>query len=135
MTPRRLAREAEALVGSPFRLHGRDPATGLDCLGLLAAAMARAGRPIALPTGYSLRVSRLDAWMPDPLTCGLRPAKGRFAPGDVVLLQPGPAQFHLAISDRSLGWVHAHAGLRKVVRDAALPLGAIIHHWRLQRAG
>lgn len=135
MTPGRLAREAEGLVGAPFRLHGRDPATGLDCLGVLAAAMARAGRPIEVPTGYALRVSRLDAWMPDSLTCGLRPAKGRFAPGDVVLLQPGPVQFHLAIADRRLGWVHAHAGLRKVVRDTALPAGTIIHHWRLTRAG
>lgn len=135
MTPRRLAREAEALVGTPFRLHGRDPATGLDCLGLLAAAMARAGRTITLPTGYSLRVLRLDAWLPDPLTCGLRPARGRFVPGDVVLLQPSPVQFHIAIADRRLGWIHAHAGLRKVVRDAGLPDGQIIHHWRLTRAG
>lgn len=135
MTPRRLARAAETLVGTPFRLHGRDPATGLDCLGLLSAAMARAGRPISLPTGYPLRIIQLDRWMPDPLTCGLRPARGRFACGDVVLLQPGPVQFHLAIADRSLGWVHAHAGLRKVVRDAALPDGVIIHHWRLIRAG
>ncbi len=135
MTPNLLAREVEALVGSPFRLHGRDPATGLDCLGLLSAAMARAGRPIALPTGYSLRITCLDAWMPDPLTCGLRPAKGRFVPGDVVLLQPSPVQFHLAIADRKLDWVHAHAGLRKVVRDAVLPSGTIIHHWRLTRAG
>lgn len=135
MTPRRLAREAEALVGAPFRLHGRDAETGLDCPGLLSAAMARAGRPIVLPTGYTLRITRLDAWMPDPLTCGLRPAKGRFAPGDVVLLQPSPVQFHLAIADRKLGWIHAHAGLRKVVRDAVLPGGTIIHHWRLTRAG
>jgi cell wall-associated NlpC family hydrolase len=135
MTPRRLAREAEALVGTPFRLHGRDPATGLDCLGLLAAAMARTGRPTALPTGYPLRISQLDRWMPDPAVCGLRLTRGRFAAGDVVLLQPGPAQFHLAIADRSLGWVHAHAGLRRVVRDAALPGGTIIHHWRLLRAG
>jgi cell wall-associated NlpC family hydrolase len=135
MTPGRLAREAEALVGSPFRLHGRDPATGLDCLGLLSAAMARAGRPITLPTGYPLRIIQLGAWMPDPASCGLRPARGRFAPGDVVLLQPGSVQFHLAIADPNLGWVHAHAGLRKVVRDAALPSGVIIHHWRLIRAG
>jgi cell wall-associated NlpC family hydrolase len=135
MTPNRLAREAELLVGTPFRLHGRDPATGLDCIGLFAAAMARAERPVAVPTGYTLRLGRLDPWLPDPASCGLRAARGRFAPGDVVLLQPGPGQIHLAIADRKLGWVHAHAGLRKVVRDIALPDGPIIHHWRLLRAG
>ncbi len=135
MTARRLAREAEQLVGTPFRLHGRDPETGLDCIGLLAAAMARAGRTITVPTGYPLRLRQLDRWLPDPASCGLRLARGRFAPGDVLLLQPGPAQFHLAIADRKLGWIHAHAGLRKVVRDAALPGGTIIHHWRLLRTG
>ena len=56
MTGEDLARAALGLKGAPFRLHGRDPATGLDCIGLFAVAMARAGRPVALPNGYALRV-------------------------------------------------------------------------------
>jgi len=135
MTPRKLAHAAEALVGAPFRLHGRDPATGLDCIGLFAAAMEQAGRPVSVPTGYALRVSNPECWIPDPGSCGLREARGRHAPGDVVMLQPGPAQLHLAIADRHGGWVHAHAGLRKVVRDTELPAGAILYRWRLTRAG
>lgn len=131
MTPNRLAREAEKLVGGRFRLHGRDPKTGLDCIGLLAAAMARGGHPVTLPTGYPLRLRDLSAWLPAPQTCGFTRATPPFRPGDVVMVEPAPAQFHLAIADRTLGWVHAHAGLRKVVRDAALPAGALIHHWRL----
>ena len=133
MTPLRLAHAAEALVGTPFRLHGRDLATGLDCIGLLAVAMACAGEPIALPTGYPLRLRDLAMWMPRPATLGFAKARGPFRPGDVVMLQPGAAQFHLAIADRTLGWVHAHAGLRRVVRDAALPAGTIAIHWRLRR--
>ena len=35
-----LAAAAESLVGTRFRLHGRDPDTGLDCVGLLAASLA-----------------------------------------------------------------------------------------------
>lgn len=134
MTPLRLAREAEALIGTRFRLHGRDPATGVDCIGLLSAAMARAGKPITLPTGYPLRLCNLAPWLPHPATLGFSEARGPFRPGDVVMLQPGPAQFHLAIADRQLGWVHAHAGLRRVVRDAALPDGTITAHWRLRRS-
>ena len=133
MTPLHLAHEAEALVGTPFRLHGRDPATGLDCIGLLGAAMAGAGMPIILPTGYSLRLRDLAQWLPEPAALGFAETCGTAEPGDVIMLQPGPAQFHLAIADRQLGWVHAHAGLRRVVRDVQLPAGTITAHWRLRR--
>lgn len=132
-TPLRLARAAEALEGSPFRLHGRDPATGLDCIGLLGAAMARTGRPIDLPSGYPWRLRELAQWLPSAQSCGFAEANGDFRPGDVVLLTPGPAQFHLAIAVRDMRWVHAHAGLRRVVIAAELPAGPIAAHWRLRR--
>ena len=131
MTPNRLAHEAEQLVGRRFRLHGRDPTTGLDCIGLLAAAMTRGGHPLTLPSGYPLRLRDLSQWLPAPQACGFAPAEPPYLPGDVVMVQPGPAQFHLAIADPTLGWIHAHAGLRLVVRAAALPGGTLIHHWRL----
>ena len=38
-----LARAAAGCLGVRFRLHGRDPATGLDCLGLLGAALVATG--------------------------------------------------------------------------------------------
>ncbi len=131
MTGAALAAAATVLVGSRFRLHGRDPATGLDCIGLLAAALAGCGRPVILPTGYPLRLRSLSGWLPDPCACGFAAAEPPFKPGDVVMLEPGPAQFHLAIAAPVLGWVHAHAGLRRIVHDAALPAGPILHHWRL----
>ena len=34
-----IAAAARALVGVPFRLQGRDPALGLDCVGLVGAAL------------------------------------------------------------------------------------------------
>jgi cell wall-associated NlpC family hydrolase len=126
-----LARAAEALVGTPFRLHGRDPATGLDCIGLFAAAMAAIGRDVAVPTGYPLRVRRLEGWLPDPVGFGLCPAQGGLEAGDVLLIAPGPCQLHLAIASAAGGWIHAHAGLRRVVHDAACPAGGMLHHWRL----
>lgn len=132
-TPLRLAAAAEALEGTPFRLQGRDPATGLDCIGLLGAAMARAGHPISLPTGYPWRLRDLAQWLPTPQSCGFLDARGTVRPGDCVMLQPGPAQFHLAIALRAGRWAHAHAGLRRVVISAALPPGPITVHWRLRR--
>ena len=129
-----LAEAAASLVGTPFRLHGRDPVQGLDCIGLLAAAMAAIDRPLRLPTGYPMRLADLGAWLPGPESCGFSLAEPPFLPGDAILLRPGPAQFHLAIAAPDLGWVHAHAGLRLVVHDAALPSGPILHHWRLAPA-
>lgn len=131
MTPDRLASEAEKLVGCPFRLHGRDPRSGIDCIGLLAAAMARAGRSIVLPTGYPLRLNDLTRWLPDPQECGFAPANLPFESGDLVLTRPSPGQAHLAIAGPALTWIHAHAGLRRVVSEIGIPAGSILYHWRL----
>ncbi len=130
MTGVELAEAARALVGTRFRLGGRDPATGLDCIGLLEAAMHCCGRPVRLPHGYSLRLLDADAWLPNPAKAGFIMAAPPFAPGDAVLLRVGPAQFHLAIRAVDSGWVHAHAGLRRVVHQTATPDGEIVHHWR-----
>jgi cell wall-associated NlpC family hydrolase len=51
----RVAAAALALVGTPFRLHGRDPLTGLDCVGLAACALTMAGLTTQPPRRYALR--------------------------------------------------------------------------------
>lgn len=129
-----LAKSSQQLVGTRFRLHGRDPASGLDCIGLLAAALHLAGRPVTLPSGYPLRLRDVQAWLPDPANLGFDEASGVPLPGDVVLLGLGAAQFHLAIAAEDGGWIHAHAGLRRVIHSSVLPTGEIAHHWRLAPA-
>lgn len=131
MSSRDLAEAAESLVGTRFRLHGRDPAQGLDCIGLLGAAMARIGQSISLPTGYRLRVIHPDLWIPDPHRSGFERATPPFLPGDVVLIRVGAAQAHLLIAAPKGGWIHAHAGLRRVVHQPERPPGEVLHHWRL----
>lgn len=125
-----LAAAAEALVGTRFRLHGRDPATGLDCIGLLSAALAATGRGAPLPNGYPLRARSLEALLPDPTACGFARVTGAIVPGDVAMLYVGPAQFHLVIGARDGGYVHAHAGLRRVVHSPGLLPGTVAGHWR-----
>ncbi|MBS0481884.1 MAG: hypothetical protein JSR96_06955 [Proteobacteria bacterium] len=127
-----LGAAAQHLVGCRFRLHGRDPATGLDCIGLLAASLKACGIPADLPAGYPLRLTAIDPWLPDPETLDFAAVQPPFLPGDVVLLIPGPAQFHLAIAATDGGWIHAHAGLRRVVHSPCLPGGPVIGHWRLR---
>lgn len=126
----RVALAAEALVGTRFRLHGRDPRWGLDCVGLVSASLEGAGLRTAPPHGYGLRNS--DRGDPDALArrCALRPAEGRRLPGDVLLTRAGPAQVHLIVCGRDEGFVHAHAGLRRVVSMPGPLPWPVLRHWR-----
>jgi len=128
MTGGDLAQAALALVGSPFRLHGRDPATGLDCIGVLAAAL---GGRAALPGGYRLRMRDLPDLSGAAATCGFEPASDAIAPGDVLMVQVGPCQFHLMIAASAGRFIHAHAGLGRVVLWDAQIEWPVVHHWRL----
>ena len=115
MSGEHLARAAVGLAGTRFRLHGRDPATRLDCIGLLAAALATIGRPAPLPTGYALHMRAPPALEPVAAACGFGDTAAPLAPGDVLMLRVGPCQHHLMIAAQGHRFVHAHAGLRRVV--------------------
>ena len=113
-----LAHAAEGLVGGPFRMHGRDPATGLDCVGLVGAALGAVGCERRMPTGYAMKMRSVDGLLGEAAAFGLARVGGVRLPGDVVLFALGAAQFHFAVADSGGGIVHAHAGLRRVVRGA-----------------
>ncbi len=124
----RVAAAARGLVGVPFRLHGRDEA-GLDCVGLAALALARAGYVRRVPERYGLRsgdAALIARWMAD---AGLRPVtEARF--GDLWLVRPGALQLHLMIGVPG-GFVHAHAGLRRVVEMPGDTEWPVIGVWRV----
>lgn len=127
----RLAEAAETFVGAPFRLHGRDAATGLDCVGLVMGSLASAGRKPLAPSGYSLRNASIAQWLPAAAANGFESVCGRIHAGDVLLVVPGPAQHHLMIAVTGGQVIHAHAGLKRVVRH---PLPSPLDpaaHWRL----
>jgi cell wall-associated NlpC family hydrolase len=126
-----LAAAAEALIGTPFRLHGRDPARGLDCVGLVTAALEGAGRSPRAPAGYRLRQLDPSGHLGAAGLSGLGAASGPIAPGDVLLVQAGAAQCHLLVASRRGGFVHAHAGLRRVVHSPAPLDWPVLRHWRL----
>ncbi|KQN90950.1 hypothetical protein ASE95_11765 [Sphingomonas sp. Leaf231] len=113
----RVLAAARALVGVRFRPHGRDPAFGLDCVGLVLVALAHAGARIAVPRGHALACGVLPPGAVPPGMCAC--AGG--ADGDVLLLRVSAAQLHLAIRAGD-GIVHADALARRVVeRRGALP--------------
>jgi len=113
---------ARALIGTPFRLHGRD-AAGLDCVGLVALAWQQT----QIATGYALRTND-----PAAIEAALRVLRFRrrrkLKPGDILILNAGPAQLHLGIwTGTSL--IHADAGLRRVVETPDWPRWPILSMW------
>jgi cell wall-associated NlpC family hydrolase len=126
-----LAAAAQALAGTPFRLNGRDPATGLDCLGVLATALAAIGQPAAFPSRYSLRQREgIDA-AALARVAGLTEAASAIRAGDVLLVRCSPVQRHVLVALGADRVVHAHAGLRRVVIGPRDGGWALIGHWRL----
>ena len=121
----RIARAAGDLVGTPFRLQGRNPSTGLDCIGLVLASLAVAEITLALPADY--RPQRRAFTLPHQAlaAAGLIETRGPRRAGDVLLLETGLAQVHAAVAVSAHRIVHAHAGLRRVV-ESPLP-----DHWRV----
>ena len=121
------AARALGLVGTRFRLHGRS-ADGLDCAGLDCVGLVAAARGITdVPTGYALRGGNFDG-VAAVLDARMTRADGERS-GDVLLMQSGPGQWHLAIRHAG-GIVHADAGARRVVARPGEPPWPVVAVWR-----
>lgn len=118
------------MVGARFRPQGNNPATGLDCVGLVWAAYAVAGRRLARPASYPLRgwcLGRIEGAL---AAAGFVRADDGMRPGDVALIAHPARQFHLGLIGFET-FIHAHAGLRRVVET---PLDTSVRgavRWRL----
>ena len=116
---------ARAVVGVRFRLHGRLPERGLDCVGLAALVLGRAA-----PEGYGLR-SGDEGQAADWLrAAGLRRVD-LAREGDLALVRPGPLQLHLMIVVPG-GHVHAHAGVGRVVEMPGPSPWPVLGYWRAE---
>jgi cell wall-associated NlpC family hydrolase len=115
---------ARGAIGARFRLHGRDPVFGLDCVGLAAIAARGGGFAGAIPADYAIRGADPSCAID---SAGLSRATSA-APGDLLLFAAGPAQFHLAVMVPG-GIVHADAMLRRVVERPGTPPWPLVGAW------
>ncbi|MEO1968848.1 MAG: NlpC/P60 family protein [Sphingomonadaceae bacterium] len=128
------AEAAEALEGCPFRLHGRDHEYGLDCVGVVLCALQDAGLIAPPTTAYALRNSSIVRFIPLFERAGFVFVKDAITTGDLLVARPGPAQYHCVIALTQARFIHAHAGIGRVVIQNG-PLGwPVVQHWRLDPA-
>ena len=109
---RPIAERALSQVGTAFRKNGRLPDVGLDCVGLVGHALASDN----IPNYYSLRgdhMARIEDYFRRNFCFALTPSDAVVS-GDIAAVCCAPAQVHLLVRTDQ-GWVHAHAGLRRVV--------------------
>ncbi|MGQ0660217.1 peptidoglycan endopeptidase [Sphingosinicella sp.] len=124
---------ARALIGTRFRPQGRSAEQGLDCVGVVMMA-AGIGRE-RTPDDYRLRGSDIDAANAGLAAMGfVRLPSDRGEPGDVLVAKSGPGQLHAAVLTPG-GYVHAHAGLRRVVETPGALPWPVLAAWRYSGAG
>jgi cell wall-associated NlpC family hydrolase len=121
------AERARALLGVRFRAQGREAATGVDCAGL--AILAFGLEREMFRRDYRLRGEHRRELAAVVIEHFRRVSRRRRQPGDLLLLQVAPEQLHLAIVTPN-GFVHADAGLGKVVETPGTPPWRVLAAYR-----
>lgn len=120
------AERARALVGTRFRAQGRGP-EGLDCVGLVLEVFRIP--PDAVRRDYALR-GEGEGELKGQVMRFFRTASAALQrEGDLLLLAPAVDQLHLAVLTER-GFVHAHAGLRRVVETPGAPAWPVLGVFR-----
>lgn len=119
---------ARALIGVRFRPQGRSPATGLDCIGVIA--MATKTDPARVRRDYDFRTGDPDLFHAELMASGMLPVPPSAAePGDVLLVRPAPMRLHIVLVT-DLGYLHADARVRRVVEVPGPVPWPVLSAWR-----
>jgi hypothetical protein len=125
-----IAKSAHEQIGTRFRLHGRRGDEALDCAGLVEHCLKPFEKFSKVPTNYTMRgrhvglaesffrQNNFSIIMDEPPV-----------DGDIAVVRCEARQIHLLIRSRH-AWVHAHAGLGRVVLTPDPLPWPIIQLWR-----
>lgn len=122
------AARARALVGTRFRPQGRGEG-GLDCVGVVVATF---GLP-PVRNNYLLRGDYLDEIRKALNVHFRRVSRTHGRAGDLMVLQPGARQVHMAVRTEH-GFVHADARIRRVVETPGEPPWLLLGTYRKRRS-
>ena len=123
------AERARALVGTPFRLQGRGEG-GLDCVGVAIATYELSVEKVR--RNYRLRGDHAREIVDFLSEDFRRVPSARLRPGDLILMRVSDDQLHLGVRT-DYSFVHAHAGLRRVVETPGLPEWPMLGAYRKRR--
>lgn len=123
-----------ALVGTRYREGGRNPSTGLDCMGLYLVAMRALGRIAREPAPEFLEaLCAPEAIVEDHLPFWVQIKPARMARGDLVLMSShGRHVDHCGIAVGSTHVLHASKTLGVIAtRIDAIQRSGVLHSvWR-----
>ena len=120
------AERARALVGTPFRPQARE-AHAVDCVGLVIRAFDL--RADAVRRDYRLRGDHRDEIARELVGPFRKVRKAQHRSGDLLLMAVRQDQMHLGIRTDQ-GFVHAHAGIGRVVETPGMPEWPILAVYR-----
>lgn len=124
------AERARALVGTRFRLQGRG-ADGLDCIGVAIATFGLSAESVR--RNYPVRGDH-EAEMRAALAEHFDRVPGsELRAGDLMLMRVSSDQLHFGVRT-AVGFVHAHARLRRVVETPGVPEWPLIGIYRKRRS-
>ena len=123
------AERARALVGTPFRLQGRGVG-GLDCVGVALATYEVKSELVRC--NYRLRGDHEQEARRFLGQAFRRVCAAQLRPGDLLLMKVAADQLHLGVRTDA-GFVHAHAGLRRVVETPGTPDWPVVGIYRKRR--
>jgi murein DD-endopeptidase / murein LD-carboxypeptidase len=125
--PDAIIRRARSIVGTAFRPQGRDPRTGLDCIGVVLCAFDLGADEVR--RDYRLRGPHLRE-IEEALTRKFRRVDARRSRiADILLCKISADQIHLAINCGE-SFIHADARIRRVVETPGRPAWAIVAAFR-----
>lgn len=124
------AARARALVGTRFRPQGRSE-EGMDCIGVVLATFGIS--PDQVRRDYRLRGNDARELREQLERHFRRVPKVQLRSGDVMLFWINERQLHLAVKTMA-GFVHAHAGIKRIVETPGDPHWPLIGVYRKRRS-
>ena len=122
--PRReaLAREARRFLGAPFKLHGIDPATGIDCAGVVLLSARTVGYPcVGLDKAFTTKENIIQLWSA-MMNAVVRIPRADASAGDLLIIAFKPGAGHLSLVTK------ANDKARVVLHALGRPHNRVVEH-------
>lgn len=111
-----IAAAAEAMVGTPFRHQGRNPRSGVDCVGVVLCSVWSAGCELPDCFGYG-PLPKADMLLAELGKRARRVHRDDAQPGDVLVFAYKPElPMHFAVLVGAEHIVHAHGSTGRVIK-------------------